>query len=196
MIDATALGLEAARQVRAEFGDVDLDMLVERMGVAVETSDRDGGYGTVIVFADYTPRPPTIRLYRGAIATLDARLGTYPDRDLLPDGTRAVFLAHELFHHWEALHPDQAPSRRDRALSEAAAGAFAQSLLGLRHPPSCLEKLAIGPSQAVCRGTSAAHSTLLPQHLQEAPMGFGRGILLWLLGIPLPIIILLAIFWR
>jgi hypothetical protein len=30
----------------------------------------------------------------------------------------------------------------------------------------------------------------------EAAMGFGRGILLWLLGIPLPIIILLAIFWR
>jgi len=27
-------------------------------------------------------------------------------------------------------------------------------------------------------------------------MGMGRGILLWLLGIPLPIIILLAIFWR
>jgi len=27
-------------------------------------------------------------------------------------------------------------------------------------------------------------------------MGFGRGVLLWLLGIPLPIIILLALFWR
>jgi hypothetical protein len=27
-------------------------------------------------------------------------------------------------------------------------------------------------------------------------MGFGRGLLLWLLGIPLPIIILLALFWR
>jgi len=27
-------------------------------------------------------------------------------------------------------------------------------------------------------------------------MGFGRGILLWLVGIPLPIIILLALFWR
>jgi hypothetical protein len=39
-------------------------------------------------------------------------------------------------------------------------------------------------------------SPLLRQHLQEAPMGFGRGILLWLLGIPLPIIILLALFWR
>jgi len=27
-------------------------------------------------------------------------------------------------------------------------------------------------------------------------MGFGKGILLWLIGIPLPIIILLALFWR
>jgi len=27
-------------------------------------------------------------------------------------------------------------------------------------------------------------------------MGMGKCILLWLLGIPLPIIILLAIFWR
>jgi hypothetical protein len=45
-------------------------------------------------------------------------------------------------------------------------------------------------------GTSTARFTLLPRHLQEAPMGFGRGILLWMLGIPLPIIILLALFWR
>jgi len=27
-------------------------------------------------------------------------------------------------------------------------------------------------------------------------MGMGKGLLLWLLGIPLPIIILLAIFWH
>ena len=31
---------------------------------------------------------------------------------------------------------------------------------------------------------------------KEAPMGLGKGLILWLLGIPLPIIILLAIFWR
>jgi hypothetical protein len=30
----------------------------------------------------------------------------------------------------------------------------------------------------------------------EHVMGFGKGALLWLLGIPLPIIILLALFWR
>jgi hypothetical protein len=30
--------------------------------------------------------------------------------------------------------------------------------------------------------------------VEEDVMGFGRGLLLWLIGIPLPIIILLAIF--
>jgi hypothetical protein len=32
--------------------------------------------------------------------------------------------------------------------------------------------------------------------MQEANMGFGKGALLWMLGIPLPIILLLALFWR
>jgi hypothetical protein len=32
--------------------------------------------------------------------------------------------------------------------------------------------------------------------IQETIMGFGKGALLWLRGIPLPIIILLALFWR
>jgi hypothetical protein len=30
----------------------------------------------------------------------------------------------------------------------------------------------------------------------EGRMTFGRGLLLWLIGIPLPIILLLALFWR
>jgi hypothetical protein len=30
----------------------------------------------------------------------------------------------------------------------------------------------------------------------EATMGIGKGALLWLIGIPLPIIILLVLFWR
>jgi hypothetical protein len=30
----------------------------------------------------------------------------------------------------------------------------------------------------------------------EERMGFGRGLLLWLIGIPLPIILLLALFWH
>jgi len=31
---------------------------------------------------------------------------------------------------------------------------------------------------------------------QEVAMTFGKGLLLWILGIPLPIILLLALFWR
>jgi hypothetical protein len=34
------------------------------------------------------------------------------------------------------------------------------------------------------------------QRKEEINMGFGRGLLLWLLGIPIPIIILLALFWH
>jgi hypothetical protein len=32
------------------------------------------------------------------------------------------------------------------------------------------------------------------QEKKERTMGFGRGLLLWLIGIPLPIIIILALF--
>jgi hypothetical protein len=45
-------------------------------------------------------------------------------------------------------------------------------------------------------GTSARFWSLLSSETQETDMGFGKGALLWLLGIPLPIIILLALFWR
>jgi hypothetical protein len=31
---------------------------------------------------------------------------------------------------------------------------------------------------------------------KEAYMSFGKGVLLWLIGIPIPIILLLALFWH
>ena len=37
---------------------------------------------------------------------------------------------------------------------------------------------------------------VFPAPTTEANMTFGRGALLWLIGIPLPLILLLAIFWR
>jgi hypothetical protein len=39
-------------------------------------------------------------------------------------------------------------------------------------------------------------SRVVCQSTMEENMGLGRGALLWLLGIPLPIIILLALFWH
>jgi hypothetical protein len=37
---------------------------------------------------------------------------------------------------------------------------------------------------------------LFTRRRMEVDMGFGRGVLFWLLGIPIPIIILLALFWH
>jgi hypothetical protein len=34
------------------------------------------------------------------------------------------------------------------------------------------------------------------QPLEEDDMAFGKGALLWLLGVPLPVILLIALFWH
>jgi hypothetical protein len=50
------------------------------------------------------------------------------------------------------------------------------------------------PGRRRCRGRAAG--PFIKRISEERIMGFGRGILLWLLGVPIPIIILLALFWR
>jgi hypothetical protein len=80
-----------------------------------------------------------------------------------------VFVAHELFHHIEATRPDVPMARRYRptlfriggwhwrtgiaALSEIAAGAFAQGLLDLPCHPRVLDLLAL---DAVSASATAA----------------------------------------
>jgi hypothetical protein len=143
---ALAVGRAAAAELRTQCGTSDPAEIAARLGIAVDEVESDGGFGTVVVYADYMPRPPKVRLFMPAIAALDRRLVDYPET--LPDGTRPVFLAHELFHHWEELHPDRALLRlyRDRRLPELAAGAFAQELLGLQNHPEQLDRLARPPS--------------------------------------------------
>jgi hypothetical protein len=45
------------------------------------------------------------------------------------------------------------------------------------------------------RAMSFPHSFHCHNEL-EVDMGFGRGILLWLLGVPIPIILLIVLFWH
>jgi hypothetical protein len=153
-------GVEAAGVLRTSAGRESPREIADRLGVHVETiEDKSGGYDTVSVFADYQLRPPRIRLYARAIARLDRHLEDYPDGDRLAvTGTRPVFVAHELFHHLEGLDRKRALARRERvatlklgpfrlttglsSLAEIAAGAFAQSLLGLRHHPKLLDVVA------------------------------------------------------
>ncbi|TXL77194.1 hypothetical protein FHP25_10550 [Vineibacter terrae] len=157
--DALASGEQAARAGRAAHGTDDPQVLARRLGVRVEVVAGEGGFGSVSVFADYVKRPPCIRLYAPAIDALDRRLEAYPDRDRLAAGTRAVFLAHELFHHVEGQQPSRALAARHRvalfalgplkptvglaSLAEIAAGAFAQHLLSLRYHPKLLDVVAL-----------------------------------------------------
>ena len=149
VLGALTLGREAAHAVQAEHGGLGIGRLAAALGVRVEESLGEGGWGNVTVYAEYTRRPPKATLYRRAIAGLQRRLRC--------DDLRPAFLAHELFHHWEGLHPDLAPARRLRiprwslgplrrttslpGLSEIAADAFAEELLGDRHPAGLLEAL-------------------------------------------------------
>jgi uncharacterized protein (DUF2126 family) len=51
------------------------------------------------------------------------------------------------------------------------------------------------PRRLQLGGTAGTHRRYLcSSKLKEADMGFGRGALLWLIGIPLPIILILALF--
>jgi hypothetical protein len=61
--------------------------------------------------------------------------------------------------------------------------------------PTRFEKKTNIPLSCRC-GTFSVPRCSLQGEKMEAHMGFGRGALLWLLGIPLPIIILLALFWH
>lgn len=128
--------------------------------VPVIRSEDDAGFGSVIVYADYAPRPPSITLYLPAISRLDrqvAQCGAQLCRGI--DSTMPIFLAHELYHHFDCLRGRARLSRRHfvtivrigpwnwtsglSSLSEIAAGAFAQQLLGLSFHPRLLDQLVV-----------------------------------------------------
>jgi hypothetical protein len=60
--------------------------------------------------------------------------------------------------------------------------------------PSALERKDAGGDGSM--GTLVLVMRHPAVNMEEDIMGFGRGALLWLLGVPLPVIILLALFWH
>ena len=65
-------------------------------------SERDAGFGSTVLFADYVARPACITVYRPRIAQLNELLRTSGwGQELRLEDTRAVFLAHELYHHFD-----------------------------------------------------------------------------------------------
>ena len=168
--DALADGAATARTLRRRFPDLAPHQIARELGVPVELTEDDPSVGSLWRFAEYRQRPARILLYRGGIAPLDrAVAGDLAVRLVGRATPRDVFVAHELFHHAEATRPETPIARRYQptlfrigswhwrtgiaALSEIAAGAFAQALLDLPCHPRVLDLIAL---DAISSGAAAA----------------------------------------
>jgi hypothetical protein len=156
--DALADGAATARDLRKRFPTLTPQQVARELRVPIETTDDDPMIGSIWRFAEYRPRPPRIVLYDRGIAPLERALAG-SERLLGRATPRGVFVAHELYHHAEAIRSEVPIARRYQptlfrigdwrwrtgvaALAEIAAGAFAQSLLDLPRHPHALNLIAL-----------------------------------------------------
>jgi ABC-type amino acid transport substrate-binding protein len=173
LADALADGAVVAADFRARFPGFTAQAIARELAVPIETTDDDPMVGSLWRFAEYRQRPARIVLYRRGLALLDlAVAGALADRLFGRATPQDVFVAHELYHHAEATRSDTPIARRYRptvfriggwhwrtgiaALSEIAAGAFAQSLLDLPCHPRVLDFIAADAVSAGAMGTRTA----------------------------------------
>src|SRR3954470_10210577 len=156
--DALADGAATARDLRTRFPALTPQQVARELRVPIETTDEAPIVGSIWRFAEYRPRPPRIMLYSRGIAPLERTLAS-SERLLGRATPRDVFVAHELYHHADAIRSEVPIARRYQptlfrigswrwrtgvaALAEIAAGAFAQSLLGLPCHPCVLNLIAL-----------------------------------------------------
>jgi hypothetical protein len=159
--DALADGAMTARNLRDRFAGRSPREIALGLGLTVEATDDDPLVGSIWRFAEYRLRPPGIRIYERGLAVLETAVRGSLAKRLLGSATlQDVFIAHELYHHAEAIGTGVPIARRHQAtlfrigswhwrtgiaaLAEIAAGAFAQSLLDLPYHPRVLDLVALG----------------------------------------------------
>jgi hypothetical protein len=105
----------------------DVRVLAAEYGVRIELDDL-GDWNDTRLVAEYDPDGPVIRLNERTLphALRQAQDDTCRIRELREHIDRAI--AHELYHHREAL--GEVPRLADRAARERAADAYADELLG------------------------------------------------------------------
>jgi hypothetical protein len=174
--DALADGAATALALRQRFPDLAPQEIARELRLPIEMSDEDPLAGSLWRFAEYRERPARILLYRRSLAPLDRTVASRLAVQLLGQATpQDVFIAHELFHHAEATRAETPIARRYRptlfriggwhwrtgiaTLAEIAAGAFAQSLLGLPCHPRVLDLVALEAIASNARRTRNCSST-------------------------------------
>ena len=153
-------GRALATQVDTAFDGACPEDIARRSGVDLVRLATDNRFDQTWQYAEYYTRPPCIGIYERAIQCLNAHLrgsaigGALGLVDVTP-----VFVAHELHHHFEERDIGNAIGKKCRvtlarvgrwrwtsgltSLSEIAAGAFAQTLLGLRFHPKLLDMITL-----------------------------------------------------
>ena len=147
-------GRSMATRIRSEFGP-DPSVIASACDLPVRCCQRDAGFGSTLVYAEYSARPPAITLYVPAIQALDRLIARQGGNYGGSAGTLPIFLAHELYHHFDCRRGSARLARRHAikifrvgkwhwtsgltSLCEIAAGAFAQELLGLPFHPKHLD---------------------------------------------------------
>jgi hypothetical protein len=181
--DALAEGTATASAMRERFPDLAPHEIARELGVPIEATDDDPLAGSIWRFAEYRERPPRILLYSRGLAPLDRALaGPLAVRLLGQTTPQDIFIAHELFHHDEATRSDTSIARRHQptlfriggwhwrtgiaALSEIAAGAFAQGLLDLPCHPRVLDLVTLDAISASALATriAARIAATAPRH--------------------------------
>src|SRR5882724_6605939 len=111
--DALADGTSSAKSLRARLPDLAPEQIACKLCLPIETTDSDPMVGSIWRFAEYRPRPPHIMLYSRGLRPLERTVTGARAAQLLGRATpRDVFIAHELYHHIEAIRPDVPIARR------------------------------------------------------------------------------------
>jgi hypothetical protein len=147
-------GCAMAKRIRNEWGS-DPSVIASVCNLPVRCSQSDAGFGSTVIYAEYNARPLAITLYLPAIQALDRLVARQGASCGGIAGTLPIFLAHELYHHFDGRRGRARLSRRHAvrifsvgtwhwtsglsSLCEIAAGAFAQELLGLPFHPKHLD---------------------------------------------------------
>lgn len=154
--DALLDGAATARSLQERFPGLGPREIACELQVPVVVADDDPLVSSIWRFAEYRSRPPRIVLYARGIAPLERVLVDDLARRFLGRATtQEVFIAHELYHHAEAIRSAVPIARRYHAtllrlgkwqwrtgiatLAEIAAGSFSQTLLDLPCYPKVLD---------------------------------------------------------
>ena len=110
-------------------------------------------------------------------------------------------LATNTFRGWSSLGLSCFPRALDDPVTLFPHHGAILLTIGTKRVPACIRSFDPREKNCMEPGCSAGTLALLVRRPDvelggEDTMGFGRGALLWLLGVPLPIIILIALFWH